>query len=122
VNGVLAQRLVRRLCVHCKAQEKPGDELAEFLTMQGLDPAQTWVPKGCDRCRHTGYSGRVGIYELLATDDQLRDIIARNPNVAEFRRICIERGMVPLRGDGMRKVASGLTTVQEILRVTEANA
>jgi type II secretory ATPase GspE/PulE/Tfp pilus assembly ATPase PilB-like protein len=64
----------------------------------------------------------VGLYELLTVDDQLRDIIARNPNVAEFRRLCIERGMVPLRGDGMRKVAQGLTTVSEILRVTEANA
>jgi type IV pilus assembly protein PilB len=120
VNGVLAQRLVRRLCTHCKVQEKPGEELAEFLSMQGLDADQAWVPKGCERCRHTGYSGRVGIYELLGVDDQLRDTIARNPNVAEFRRTCIERGMVPLRADGMRKVAAGLTTVHEILRVTEA--
>jgi type IV pilus assembly protein PilB len=96
--------------------------MAEFLTMQGVDANLTWVAKGCEKCRHTGYSGRVGIYELLTGDDQLRDIIARNPNVAEFRRTCIERGMVTLRGDGMRKVAAGLTTVQEILRVTEANA
>jgi type II secretory ATPase GspE/PulE/Tfp pilus assembly ATPase PilB-like protein len=63
----------------------------------------------------------VGIYELLVVDDQLRDVIARNPNVAEFRRMCIERGMVTLRNDGMRKVAKGLTTVQEVLRVTEAS-
>ena len=63
----------------------------------------------------------MGIYELLTVDDQLRDVIARNPNVAEFRRICIERGMVSLRADGLRKVASGLTTVQEVLRVTEAS-
>jgi type IV pilus assembly protein PilB len=121
VNGVLAQRLVRKLCAHCKAQEKPTGELAEFLTMQGLDGELAWTAKGCDRCRHTGYSGRVGIYELLTVDDQLRDVIARNPNVAEFRRTCMERGMVPLRGDGMRKVGAGITTVHEILRVTEAN-
>jgi type IV pilus assembly protein PilB len=120
VNAVLAQRLVRRLCAHCKASEKPSEELGDFLELQGLSKETAWTPKGCDRCRHTGYSGRVGIYELLAVDDALRDIIARNPNVAEFRRICMERGMVPLRGDGMRKVADGLTTVQEILRVTEA--
>ncbi|MBX3377593.1 MAG: Flp pilus assembly complex ATPase component TadA [Phycisphaeraceae bacterium] len=122
VNGVLAQRLVRRLCNHCKAQEKPGEELATFLEMQGLDSGLTWVAKGCEKCRQTGFSGRVGIYELLTTDDQLRDVIARNPNVAEFRRTCIERGMVTLRGDGMRKVGAGITTVHEILRVTEANA
>jgi type II secretory ATPase GspE/PulE/Tfp pilus assembly ATPase PilB-like protein len=88
--------------------------------MQGLDTELVWQAKGCERCRHTGYSGRVGIYELLTVDDGLRDVIARNPNVAEFRRICIERGMVTLRADGMRKVGSGLTTVQEVLRVTEA--
>jgi type IV pilus assembly protein PilB len=121
VNGVLAQRLVRKLCQHCKAQEKPAEELAEFLTLQGLDAELAWTAKGCERCRHTGYSGRVGIYELLTVDDQLRDVVARNPNVAEFRRTCMERGMVPLRADGMRKVGAGITTVHEILRVTEAN-
>ncbi|MCC6659914.1 MAG: type II/IV secretion system protein [Phycisphaerales bacterium] len=120
VNAVLAQRLIRRLCTHCKGQGAPSDEMKEFLQMQGLDAEQIWQAKGCERCRHTGYSGRVGIYELLTVDDGLRDVVARNPNVAEFRRICIERGMVTLRADGMRKVASGLTTVQEVLRVTEA--
>ena len=121
VNGVLAQRLIRRLCLSCKAQEKPSEEIAEFLTMQGLPSDEIWVAKGCDKCRKTGYSGRVGIYELLAVDDQLRDIIARNPNVAEFRRLCIERGMVSLRTDGLRKVSRGITTVQEVLRVTEGS-
>lgn len=119
VNAVLAQRLIRRLCAHCKAQQPATDELGEFLTVHGIDADEVWVAKGCDKCRNTGYSGRVGIYEMLAVDDQLRDMIARNPNVAEFRRLCIERGMVTLRQDGMRKVASGLTSVQEVLRVTE---
>jgi type IV pilus assembly protein PilB len=89
--------------------------------MQGLPSDEIWVAKGCEKCRKTGYSGRVGIYELLAVDDQLRDIIARNPNVAEFRRMCIERGMVSLRADGLRKVGKGITTVQEVLRVTEGS-
>jgi type IV pilus assembly protein PilB len=122
VNGVLAQRLIRRLCVHCKAQEPPSAEMKEFLEMQGLPTEELWVNKGCERCRNTGFSGRVGIYELLTVDDQLRDVIARNPNVSEFRRMCVERGMVTLRMDGIRKVAKGLTTVAEVLRVTEANA
>ena len=120
VNSVLAQRLVRRLCANCKAQEKPTEEMAEYLEMQGLDVDLSWVPRGCDKCRNTGYSGRVGIYELLVIDDQTRDIIARNPNVSEFRRLCIDRGMVSLRADGIQKVAQGLTTVPEIFRVTEA--
>lgn len=122
VNGVLAQRLVRRLCAQCKEEVAPSEEMAEFLEMQGFDPTKMWAPKGCDRCRNTGYSGRVGIYEMLVVDDQVRDIIARNPNVAEFRRLCIERGMRTLRMDGLEKVRSGLTTVHEILRVTEASA
>jgi type IV pilus assembly protein PilB len=120
VNAVLAQRLIRRLCVHCKELGKPSEEMAEFLALHSFDADEIWNAKGCDRCRNCGYSGRVGIYELLTVDDQLRDIVARNPNVAEFRRMCIERGMVTLRQDGMRKVAKGLTTVAEVLRVTEA--
>ncbi|MEO1007782.1 MAG: ATPase, T2SS/T4P/T4SS family [Planctomycetota bacterium] len=119
VNGVLAQRLLRRLCKHCKKQDRPGEEMADFLEMQGLPSDQVWTAVGCDKCRGTGYSGRVGIYELLAVDDQLRDIIAGNPNVSEFRRLCLERGMVSLRMDGMAKVREGLSTVQEVLRVTD---
>jgi type IV pilus assembly protein PilB len=121
VNAVLAQRLIRRLCVSCKAQDAPGDEMREFLELQGMPSDLMWVSKGCDKCRKTGFSGRVGIYELLVVDDQLRDVVARNPNVSEFRRLCMERGMVSLRQDGMRKVAKGLTTVQEVLRVTEGH-
>ncbi len=121
VNSVLAQRLIRRLCKECKKMEKASEDMAEFLAMQGMDADEMWVPKGCDKCRQTGYSGRVGIYELLCVDDQLRDIISRNPNVAEFRRLCIERGMVTLRNDGIRKVAKGVTTMQEVLRVTEGH-
>jgi type IV pilus assembly protein PilB len=121
LNAVLAQRLIRRLCVQCKTQESPGQEMAEFLEMQGLPTDQMWVAKSCERCRKTGYAGRLGLYELLAVDDQLRDVIARNPNVSEFRRLCIERGMVSLRADGVKKVGKGFTTIQEVLRVTEAS-
>ncbi|MEN0019403.1 MAG: ATPase, T2SS/T4P/T4SS family [Planctomycetota bacterium] len=120
VNAVLAQRLTRKLCSHCKVQEPAEGELAEYMELQGLPTHEVWTPKGCEKCRDTGYSGRVGLYELLTVDDQLRDVIAGNPNVSEFRRMCIERGMVTLRADGMDKVRQGLTTVQEILRVTEA--
>jgi type IV pilus assembly protein PilB len=121
VNGVLAQRLLRRLCKHCKAQERPSEEMAEYLEMQGMQTDKLWVAKGCDKCRGTGYSGRVGIYELLAVDDRLRDVVAGNPNVSEFRRMCMERGMVSLRMDGMSKVKQGLSTIQEVLRVTDGN-
>ncbi len=121
LNGVLAQRLLRRLCKECKAQEAPSEEMAEFLEMNGLPNDQLWVPTGCDKCRNTGYAGRVGIYEMLAVDDTLRDVIARNPNVSEFRRLCLERGMNSLRADGINKATEGLTSIQEVLRVTSAH-
>ena len=121
VNGVLAQRLLRRLCQHCKAQEAPSEEMGEFLEMNGLPSNEMWMPQGCDKCRNTGYAGRVGIYEMLAVDDALRDVIARNPNVSEFRRMCLERGMKSLRSDGINKATSGLTSIQEVLRVTSAH-
>ncbi|MBL4699500.1 MAG: Flp pilus assembly complex ATPase component TadA [Phycisphaerales bacterium] len=121
LNGVLAQRLLRRLCTHCKTQEAPSEEMAEFLEMNGLPSNEMWVPAGCEKCRNTGYSGRVGIYEMLAVDDTLRDVIARNPNVSEFRRLCLERGMKSLRSDGINKASDGLTSIQEVLRVTAAH-
>lgn len=120
VRAVLAQRLLRRLCAHCKKQETPSEERAEFLSMMGMDASSLWVHTGCEKCRNRGYAGRVGIYELLAIDDQLRDIIARNPNVAEFKRICIERGMQTLRQDGLAKAVRGMTSVEEVMRATES--
>lgn len=120
VNAVMAQRLVRRICTRCKFEEEPTADLAEFLAMHGIKMKTLAAGKGCERCRQTGYSGRVGLYELLVIDDQIRDVIARNPNVSEFRRLCIERGMTTLRQDGLNKVERGLTTVEEVMRVTEA--
>jgi type IV pilus assembly protein PilB len=120
VNGVLAQRLLRRLCTTCKHETVPNEEMREFLSVQGMNAEKLWTPKGCEKCHNRGYSGRLGIYELLVVDDSLRDIIARNPNVAEFRRLCVERGMVSLRGDGLKKAAKGFTSVEEVLRITEA--
>jgi len=121
LNGVLAQRLLRRLCPHCKSQESPSEEMGEFLEINGLPSHEMWTPQGCDKCRNTGYSGRVGIYEMLAVDDTLRDVIARNPNVSEFRRLCLERGMKSLRADGINKASDGMTSIQEVLRVTSAH-
>ncbi|MEO1129651.1 MAG: ATPase, T2SS/T4P/T4SS family [Planctomycetota bacterium] len=120
VNATLAQRLVRRICPNCRREAELTDELREFLEMQGIAPETVYEGEGCSRCRNTGHAGRLGIYELLVVDDFIRDIIARNPNVTEFRRTCCERGMVTLREDGFTKVRSGMTTVQEVLRVTEA--
>ncbi len=120
VNAALAQRLVRRVCQHCKRPAKLTDEMTDFVETQGLDPASLVEGEGCPKCRNTGYHGRLGIYELLVVDDHLRDIVARNPNVSEFRRLCRERGMVSLREDGFTKASRGQTTVHEVIRTTEA--
>ena len=119
VNACLAQRLVRKICSNCKEMYTPDAEVAEALEMQGIT-GQLPRGAGCDKCRGTGYSGRLGLYELLVINDALRDAIARNPSVTEFRRLCVEQGMNTLRRDGFHKVQQGLTTVDEILRVTEA--
>jgi type IV pilus assembly protein PilB len=119
VNAILAQRLVRRICTHCKEPYNPTDEMKEFLTLQGFDYTTTFKGKGCDKCRKSGYAGRLSIHELLVLDDSLRDLVTSNPDVTQLRKLCRERGLVTLRQDGFEKVIKGMTTVDEILRVTE---
>ena len=120
LNAVLAQRLTRRICDHCKEPSPVNEEVLELLQMHGVAATEVMRGKGCGRCREMGYSGRIGLYELLVLDDFLRDKIAGNPNVTEFRRLCCERGMATLRQDGFDKVIKGFTTVEEILRVTQS--
>ena len=120
LNAILAQRLVRKICPHCRQEWKPSGEMQEFLHLQGFADGQAFHGAGCDKCRKTGYAGRLGIYELLLMDDSLRDLVTANPDVTQFRKLCRERGLVSLREDGFKKVMKGLTTVDEILRVTES--
>lgn len=122
VNAILAQRLVRRICPNCRETFNPSDEMKEFLQLQGIEATGTFKGKGCDKCRKTGYVGRLGIYELLIMDDSLRDMVTRSPDVIHLRKLCRERGLVTLRQDGFDKVMKGMTTVDEILRVTENSA
>ena len=121
VNAILAQRLVRKICQHCKTPFAPTAEAAEYLEKQGLPSGETYRGAGCEKCRKTGYSGRLGLYELLVMTDELRDLVTGNPDVTQLRRLCRERGLVTLRDDGVEKVKQGLTTVDEVLRVTEGS-
>ncbi len=120
VNSVLAQRLVRKICSNCKEPLPLSDEIQEFLQIHNIPGDNIMHGTGCARCRETGYAGRSGLFEMLVLDDHLRDLIARNPNVTEFRRQCVERNMTSLRQDGYDKIAAGITTIEEVLRVTEA--
>ena len=120
LNSVLAQRLVRKICPKCVVDRPVDDDMRDFLITHGIDAPTLRAGAGCPACRQTGYTGRLGLYELLVLDDFLRDKIASSPNVVEFRRLCVERGMTTLREDGFAKVKAGKTTVEEVLSVTEA--
>ncbi|MDO8301222.1 type II secretion system ATPase GspE [Lacisediminimonas sp.] len=100
--GVMAQRLVRKLCVHCKRND-----------------GQTWHSVGCDKCGHTGYQGRVGVYELLQTTDEIRAQIHNRASEADIRRAAQKVGMKTMREDGERWLRDGTTTQAEVLRVTK---
>jgi type IV pilus assembly protein PilB len=119
LNGVVAQRLVRRVCEHCKEPLPASDDIKRALEKARMEVDQLYRGKGCEHCRNTGYSGRCGIYEMLVLDDAIRDLVAARPSVTELRRHCQEHGMVSLREDGLRKLRRGITTVEELLRATE---
>lgn len=119
LNAVLAQRLVRRVCPKCKEPYEAPDNIRKYMELARAGDAQLFHGKGCDQCRGSGYLGRVGIYELLIVDDKFRDIINNDPSVSNMRRTFHESGSKSLFDDGMIKVSQGLTTVEEVLRVTE---
>ena len=120
VNAVLAQRLVRRICQHCKRPAgEPNENVVAYYRKYGVEIKQMYQGAGCPRCRQTGYKGRVGIYELLEVTDELRAVISGNPDLTDLRRMAREQGMKALRQDGLEKVAQGVTTIDELMRVTE---
>lgn len=120
VNLICAQRLVRRVCEDC-AEEHPMP--APALEEIGFDAEQaaTVVPRkgaGCERCRETGYKGRVGLYEVLQVTDDLREMILRGSSTLDIRRKAIEDGMLTLRASGLHKIAAGQTSIEEVLKET----
>jgi type II secretory ATPase GspE/PulE/Tfp pilus assembly ATPase PilB-like protein len=122
VNIVVAQRLVRRICPECKEERVPTDaelkSLSEVISASVLAVRPTlYAGKGCDACGGSGYSGRIGIHEVIEMTDQIRDTILRKAPSNELRTTAIERGMIPMIVDGFDKAKAGLTTVDEVLRV-----
>ena len=117
--GVVAQRLVRRLCVNCRRQYTPPSETLRALNISDTDAAAIPFYKsvGCDQCSHTGYRGRIGIYEVMRVTDKLRRAVAARASEAQIRDAAVAGGMVSLGEDGLAKVKSGITTPEELLRV-----
>lgn len=123
--GILAQRLVRVICGNCKTTYKKADDAMRGLNFdirgigQDADTGfMTYKGEGCEMCAHTGYSGRLGIFELMVINDDLRQLIVEKKSASVLRQRAIELGMVSIRQDGWEKVRQGLTTVEEIARVT----
>jgi type IV pilus assembly protein PilB len=117
--GVVAQRLVRRLCGHCRRQYTPPAETLRALNMTENDAAAIPFYKavGCDECNHTGYRGRIGIYEVMRVTDKLRRLVAARASEDQIREAAISGGMITLGEDGLSKVKQGITTAEELLRV-----
>ncbi len=121
VVGIQAQRLVRLLCVHCKEAYEPVEEVVEELGLRRFsDAARVTLhrAKGCEQCAHTGFFGRQCIMEVLTMTDQLRSLIMKHATSAELRNAAIADGMETLYENGLKKAVQGLTTMEEILRVT----
>ncbi|MCU1384947.1 MAG: type secretion system protein GspE [Acidobacteria bacterium] len=117
--GVVAQRLVRRLCVHCRRQYTPPADVLRSLNIAEADAAAIPFYKavGCDQCNHTGYRGRIGIYEVMRVTDKLRRLITVKSTEDQLREAAVSGGMITLGEDGLAKVKSGITTPEELLRV-----
>jgi type IV pilus assembly protein PilB len=124
VEAILAQRLVRRICTVCKEEIVPtADLLADLeMTSDQLAGRKLFRGKGCDKCNRTGYKGRLGIYELMLMNDEMRDMIIRNCSTEELRNVARKFGMITLRDAGMESVFAGLTTAEEVIRETILDA
>jgi len=120
VEGILAQRLVRRICSECRTQFQPSDELLMELQLP-LNTARKYkfyYGKGCARCNNSGYKGRIGIYELMIMSDEIRDGIAAESSADDLRNIARQQGMTTLRESGLKLIFDGLTTIDEVVRET----
>lgn len=122
LSASLAQRLVRRLCPHCKV---PDEHISDAVALEvgdaldcEVDDVRAWTGAGCNECNQSGYNGRIAIYEFFLIDEDLRDMVSRHATTSELRSAAIRSGMHTLRDDGWRKVAKGLTSIEEVQRIT----
>jgi type IV pilus assembly protein PilB len=117
VNAVLAQRLVRRTCSKCRQSYEPPRTVRKALERMGCEIPEFFRGAGCRHCRNTGFSGRIGIHELLVLSEEIRDAIASQAPLQAIEDLGRKQGMITLRQDGFRKVREGITTVEEVFQV-----
>ncbi len=122
VEAIMAQRLVRRLCPDCREAYLPKkDELPKDFPWEELAGGEIYHPVGCRSCRNLGYSGRMGVYELLVTTDAIRELAQDRASTWELKQAALKQGMKTLRDDGWRKVILGNTTIDEVVRITKSD-
>ena len=120
IEAILAQRLVRKICVECRTEFEPSDELLMELQLP-LAQARKYkfyYGRGCQRCNNTGYKGRTGLYELMEINDDIRDLISSDATVDEVRNLARSQGMTSLRESGLKLIFDGITTIDEVVRET----
>jgi type IV pilus assembly protein PilB len=123
LEGIIAQRLVRRICVNCKTPYEPSDEeLYELeLTRTEVEGHQFYYGAGCNKCNKTGYKGRIALFEMMIMNDRLRDMIMNHASTADLRNAAKEDGMRTLRDSGLYHIYDGITTIEEVVRETMAS-
>ncbi len=119
ILGILAQRLVRVICPNCRQEQEVECELLQEIGFPRPGEAAMYEGKGCQECGQTGYRGRIGIFELMLIDDEIRRLTISNADASRLRKTAVENGMVTLRQDGFDKIRQGVTTISEVLRVTQ---
>ena len=117
VIGVLAQRLVRVICAKCKFSYTPSPELLEEFHLKS--GTVLYRGKGCSSCKNTGYRGRIGIFQLMLMHSEVRELVLKNSSADQIRKAALTSGMITLRDDGLDKARQGITTLEEVLRVTQ---
>jgi type IV pilus assembly protein PilB len=115
--AVVGQRLIRRSCTECLAPYEPATEELAFYERAGGKPKDVFLKgQGCALCSDTGYTGRIGVYEVLRVTNEMRDLVVRNAPVDEIRKLAVDQGMVPMRDQALRLVADDVTTIAEVMR------
>jgi type IV pilus assembly protein PilB len=120
LEGILAQRLVRKICEDCRTEFQPSAEMLMELNLRPKDVEgrKFFYGRGCDRCNNTGFRGRMGIFELVLLNDEIRDLISEGASTDKLRSHCIKQGMISLRESGLRSIFRGHTTIEEVVRET----
>ena len=119
-EAVLGQRLVRNICVHCKTEYEPTEEMLMQLnlTREDVREKRFFYGKGCDKCNNTGYRGRVAVFEIMMMSDRIRELLTQRASTSAIRQIAREQGMRTMRESGLLKIYDGVTTIEEVVRET----